>query len=55
MIMCAMNLVSGCASNCVGVKPIRPTKKDIEVMSDSLSREILAHNKYLETSGIFTK
>ena len=41
--------VSGCqttGSNPAGFKPIRPTSQDVDVISDSLARQILEHNEH---------
>jgi hypothetical protein len=43
--------VSGCAStgpvnNCDGFRPIRPSREDIDVISDRLAEDILEHNEY---------
>jgi hypothetical protein len=39
--------MGGCAtSNCAGWGAIRPTKKDVQVMSDRLAGDILEHNEF---------
>lgn len=32
--------------HCYGFKPIRPTSKDVDVMSNSLASQILSHDKH---------
>nr|WP_083859177.1 hypothetical protein [Bartonella florencae] len=48
MLMCALLSLVGCATNeyvsCVGWLPIYLNKRDVEVISSSLAREILKHN-----------
>lgn len=41
--------VSGCVNgyvtkSCDWAKPIRPTNKDVDVISDKLTRQVLEHN-----------
>lgn len=49
-----MSVVSGCATNipvsdCTWVKPIYPTPRDVDVISDELVEKLLIHNdSYVE-------
>nr|WP_081489786.1 hypothetical protein [Bartonella rattimassiliensis] len=52
ILMCALLLLSGCAiktihepSSCVGWMPIYLDKKDLNIISSNLARDILKHNK----------
>ncbi|WP_254493439.1 hypothetical protein [Bartonella sp. B1099] len=48
MLMCALLSLVGCATNkyvsCVGWLPIYLNKRDVNVISSSLARDILKHN-----------
>ncbi|QEE08588.1 hypothetical protein D1093_07605 [Bartonella kosoyi] len=49
MLMCVLLSLAGCVTNkyvsCVGWLPIYLERKDVNVISSSLAREILKHNK----------
>nr|WP_034988749.1 hypothetical protein [Bartonella senegalensis] len=49
MLMCVLNSLTGCAINkhppCEGWLPIYLERKDLNVISANLAREILKHNK----------
>ena len=48
--------VGGCAtSNCAGWKPLHPTKKDVQVMSDRLAGDILEHNEFGQKQGCWSR
>lgn len=45
----AIAFVSGCATvpdPCDGFKPIRPTFKDVDAISDQLTEQLLGHNQH---------
>ncbi|WP_273757790.1 hypothetical protein [Bartonella sp. AU55XJBT] len=48
MLMCALLSLVGCATNkyvsCIGWLPIYLNKRDVNVISSSLARDILKHN-----------
>ncbi len=49
MVLCVLNFLIGCVTNersaCVGWMPIYLDCKDLNVISSSLARDILKHNK----------
>ncbi len=50
MIMCVMLSLTGCATNkvassCVGWTPIYLSQQDLNVISATLARDLLKHNK----------
>lgn len=48
LVLVLMIVVSGCESglrnSCDWAKPIRPKTSDVDVISDSLTRQLLEHN-----------
>lgn len=34
------------SDSCVGWRPIRPTQKDVQIISDKLAADILSHNEH---------
>ncbi|QUG72490.1 hypothetical protein FOL54_06050 [Bartonella quintana] len=49
ILMCVLNSLTGCAinepSSCGGWLPIYLNRKDLNIISTNLAREILKHNK----------
>lgn len=51
LMLSASAFAAGCTttgSDTTGFRPIRPTAQDVEVISDSLARQILEHNAHGE-------
>lgn len=46
LMLAATACASGPGTDCAGFKPIRPTSADVDMMSDRLVAEILAHNEF---------
>ncbi len=49
--------LSGCQTvgSSDGFRPIRPTAQDVEVISDSLARQILEHNEHGAAIGAWRR
>nr|WP_246464806.1 hypothetical protein [Bartonella phoceensis] len=49
MLMCVLNFLTGCVTNerisCIGWLPIYLDRRDIDVISSHLARDILKHNE----------
>lgn len=58
MLLAILLVVPGCATGgmpCDGLKPIRPTKADVKVISDSLADQLLQYNEYGRRIGCWKR